>query len=150
MLKTLLVAGLALVGYVQGITFSFLQYWPLAIAFTSNVTGATLTKGSVFEVDWSSVDTDPTTLSIYLWNFVQWPPLTYQLALDGITAWRMYLTTSSHSQRQGICSNSMWRPIWVITPESKHADNTAVEDTNSVLSMEPTHTSSMLRPVSSP
>jgi len=53
-----------------------------AVQFTSNVTGRVLTKGKVIELDWSTVDTDPATLSIYLVNFVQWPPLTYSLGED--------------------------------------------------------------------
>jgi len=54
-----------------------------AINFTTLFKGASLMKNSIVEVDWTSVDTDPTTLSIYLVNFVQWPPLTFLLAEDG-------------------------------------------------------------------
>jgi hypothetical protein len=57
----------------------------IAISFTTLFTNQTLTKGSVVEVDWSTVDTDPSTLSIYLVNFVNWPPLTYSLAENGIS-----------------------------------------------------------------
>jgi len=70
MIKALALAVAALAGMAQ------------AINFTTDVSGQTYTKGSVVELDWSTVDTDPSTLSIYLVNFVEWPPLTYSLAED--------------------------------------------------------------------
>lgn len=42
----------------------------------------TVAKGQPFDVTWSTVDTDPTTFSIYLSNFVTYPPTLIQLALD--------------------------------------------------------------------
>lgn len=53
-----------------------------AIAFTDPATNATLTKGATFDLTWTSVDTDPSTFSVYLVNFVNWPPYYEQLALD--------------------------------------------------------------------
>ncbi|PSR81649.1 Ser-Thr-rich glycosyl-phosphatidyl-inositol-anchored membrane family-domain-containing protein [Coniella lustricola] len=53
-----------------------------AIAFSNPEANATLTKGSYYDLAWTSVDTDPTTLSVYLVNFVNWPPYYEQLALD--------------------------------------------------------------------
>lgn len=46
-----------------------------AIQFTSPAANSTLTKGNEFQLSWATVDTDPTTFSIYLVNFVNWPPL---------------------------------------------------------------------------
>lgn len=70
MIKSLALAAAALAGVAQ------------AINFTTTFDGKTLAKNSIVELDWSTVDTDPDTLSIYLVNFVQWPPLTYSLAED--------------------------------------------------------------------
>lgn len=33
-----------------------------------------ITKGSEITATWTTVDTDPSIFSLYLWNFVQWPP----------------------------------------------------------------------------
>jgi hypothetical protein len=57
-----------------------------AIQFTSPSANSTLTKGSTFDLTWSTVDTDPTTFSIYLVNFVNWPPYYTLLAEDIETA----------------------------------------------------------------
>lgn len=45
-----------------------------AIEFTSPAANSTLTKGSTYDLTWTSVDTDPEKFSIYLVNFVDWPP----------------------------------------------------------------------------
>lgn len=42
-----------------------------AIQFTDPAANATLTKGSNFDLSWTTVDTDPTTFSVYLVNFVK-------------------------------------------------------------------------------
>ncbi|KAK1757809.1 Ser-Thr-rich glycosyl-phosphatidyl-inositol-anchored membrane family-domain-containing protein [Echria macrotheca] len=57
-----------------------------AVQFTSPTANSTLTKGDEFELSWSTVDTDPTTFSIYLVNFVNWPPLYTPLAFNVETA----------------------------------------------------------------
>ncbi len=53
-----------------------------AIAFTDPAENATVAKGADYELTWTSVDTDPSTFSIYLVNFVNWPPYYTPLALD--------------------------------------------------------------------
>lgn len=53
-----------------------------AIAFSNPELNATLTKGTYYDLAWTSVDTDPTTLSVYLVNFVNWPPYYELLALN--------------------------------------------------------------------
>jgi hypothetical protein len=77
------------------------------VQFTSNVTGRVLTKGKVIELDWSTVDTDPATLSIYLVNFVQWPPLTYSLGEDCITLDVSLLIISGYIQGKGLGQNPL-------------------------------------------
>lgn len=44
------------------------------ISFTSPVSSAVVTKGSEITAKWTSVDTDPEDFSLYIWNFVAWPP----------------------------------------------------------------------------
>ncbi len=46
-----------------------------AILITAPFEGAVATKGSSLNVRWSSVVTDPTEFSLYLWNFVDYPPV---------------------------------------------------------------------------
>lgn len=53
-----------------------------AIQFTNPAENSTLTKGANFDLTWTSVDTDPTNFSIYLVNFVNFPPFYTPLALD--------------------------------------------------------------------
>ncbi|AEO53687.1 hypothetical protein MYCTH_2295362 [Thermothelomyces thermophilus ATCC 42464] len=53
-----------------------------AIQFLEPVANSTLIKGETYRVTWSSVDTDPTKFSIYLVNFVDWPPFYIQVASD--------------------------------------------------------------------
>ncbi|KAH6853978.1 Ser-Thr-rich glycosyl-phosphatidyl-inositol-anchored membrane family-domain-containing protein [Chaetomium sp. MPI-CAGE-AT-0009] len=53
-----------------------------AIQFQEPVANSTLKKGDTYSVKWSSVDTDPTVFSIYLVNFVDWPPFYTQVASD--------------------------------------------------------------------
>lgn len=61
-----------------------------AIQLTSPVTNSTITKGSDMQVTWTSVDTDPSLFSIYLVNFVTWPPFYTQLASDVDTSLGAY------------------------------------------------------------
>lgn len=42
-----------------------------AIQFSDPAENATLTKGSTFDLQWTTVDTDPTSFSVYLVNFVK-------------------------------------------------------------------------------
>ncbi|KAK4129153.1 hypothetical protein N657DRAFT_630103 [Parathielavia appendiculata] len=53
-----------------------------AIQFLEPVANSTLKKGETYSVKWSSVDTDPTTFSLFLVNFVDWPPFYTQVASD--------------------------------------------------------------------
>ncbi|KAJ5958133.1 uncharacterized protein N7479_005283 [Penicillium vulpinum] len=53
-----------------------------AIEITSPATNTTYAAGSTVNVEWTSVDTDPTNFSLYLWNFVSWPPSYVPLAID--------------------------------------------------------------------
>lgn len=48
--------------------------WASAIQFTDPVAGSTLSRGSNFQLNWTSVDTDPNSFSVYLWNFKYYPP----------------------------------------------------------------------------
>lgn len=57
-----------------------------AIEFTAPAANSTLTKGSDYELTWTTVDTDPTSFSVYLVNFVTWPPSYVQVASDLETA----------------------------------------------------------------
>lgn len=54
-----------------------------AIQFTDPAANATLTKGSTYDLTWSSVDTDPDTFSVFLVNFFNWPP-SYQLLAEDL------------------------------------------------------------------
>ncbi|RHZ62010.1 GPI anchored serine-threonine rich family protein [Aspergillus thermomutatus] len=53
-----------------------------AINITSPAANSTYAAGSTVTVEWTSVDTDPTNFSLYLWNFVSWPPTYVPLAVD--------------------------------------------------------------------
>lgn len=53
-----------------------------AIEITSPAANTTYAAGSIVNVEWTSVDTDPTNFSLYLWNFVSWPPSYAPLAID--------------------------------------------------------------------
>jgi hypothetical protein len=53
-----------------------------AIHFLEPEADANLQKGQSYPVRWGFVDTDPATLSLYLVNFVDWPPFYTQLAAD--------------------------------------------------------------------
>ncbi|KAH0433869.1 hypothetical protein CcaCcLH18_05621 [Colletotrichum camelliae] len=54
-----------------------------AIEFTSPSLNSTVTKGSKYELSWDTVDTDPSVFSVYLVNFVNWPP-SYTLLAQNI------------------------------------------------------------------
>ena len=60
----------------------FLLIVPFAagIQFTSPAGGESFTQGEGVTVEWTSVDTDPSTFSLYLWNFANFPPF-YELLL---------------------------------------------------------------------
>ncbi|KAK2036526.1 hypothetical protein LZ31DRAFT_510938 [Colletotrichum somersetense] len=45
-----------------------------AMKFTGPRVNSTVTKGSSYELTWNTVDTDPSTFSVLLVNFVNWPP----------------------------------------------------------------------------
>ena len=51
-----------------------------AIKFEAPSANSTLSKGLSYSVKWSSVDTDPTIFSLYLVNFVNWPPFYTEIA----------------------------------------------------------------------
>ncbi|KAL2124996.1 hypothetical protein VTJ04DRAFT_1361 [Mycothermus thermophilus] len=53
-----------------------------AIHFLEPEADANLQKGQSYPVRWGFVDTDPATLSLYLVNFVDWPPFYTQLAAN--------------------------------------------------------------------
>jgi len=53
-----------------------------AIQITAPAANTTVAAGSTTLIQWSTVDTDPSTFSIYLVNFVDWPPSYVPLALD--------------------------------------------------------------------
>ncbi|CCC07836.1 hypothetical protein SMACR_01401 [Sordaria macrospora] len=53
-----------------------------AIQFVEPAANATLHKGDTFDLKWSTVDTDPTDFSVYLVNFVNWPPYYAPLAYN--------------------------------------------------------------------
>ncbi|KAK2608303.1 hypothetical protein N8I77_006921 [Diaporthe amygdali] len=53
-----------------------------AIQFSNPAVNSTLTRGSTFDLQWSSVDTDPESFSVYLVNFVNWPPFYTPVAYD--------------------------------------------------------------------
>jgi hypothetical protein len=57
-----------------------------AIQITNPVDNSTYAAGSTVTVEWTSVDTDPTNFSLYLWNFVSWPPSYVALAMDVLTS----------------------------------------------------------------
>ncbi|KAK0754322.1 Ser-Thr-rich glycosyl-phosphatidyl-inositol-anchored membrane family-domain-containing protein [Schizothecium vesticola] len=57
-----------------------------AIDFSSPAANSTVTKGKDFTLSWNTVDTDPTKFSIYLVNFVNWPPFYTPLAYNVDTA----------------------------------------------------------------
>lgn len=53
-----------------------------AIQFSNPTVNSTLTRGSTFDLQWSSVDTDPEAFSVYLVNFVNWPPYYAPVSFD--------------------------------------------------------------------
>lgn len=55
-----------------------------AYTVTSPTLNSTITKGTTIDVEWTSVDTDASTFSIYLVNFqtAHWPPTVLSLAQD--------------------------------------------------------------------
>ncbi|KAM7194016.1 extracellular proline-serine rich protein [Naviculisporaceae sp. PSN 640] len=57
-----------------------------AIQFTSPELNSTLSKGEKYTLTWDTVDTDPSAFSVYLVNFVDWPPSYTGLAYDLETA----------------------------------------------------------------
>ena len=57
-----------------------------AMDFTSPAANSTVTKGKDVTLSWNTVDTDPTQISIYLVNSVNWPPFYTPLAYHVETA----------------------------------------------------------------
>ncbi|KAL4900085.1 Ser-Thr-rich glycosyl-phosphatidyl-inositol-anchored membrane family-domain-containing protein [Aspergillus multicolor] len=53
-----------------------------AISITEPTANSTFAAGSAITVNWITVDTDPSTFSLYLWNFVSWPPSYVPLATN--------------------------------------------------------------------
>ncbi|BCS05568.1 GPI anchored serine-threonine rich family protein [Aspergillus luchuensis] len=64
------------------IPFITLSSLAAAISITEPALNSTYAAGSTITVNWTTVDTDPTTFSLYLWNFVYWPPSYVPLAID--------------------------------------------------------------------
>ncbi|OLL23533.1 Serine/threonine-rich protein adg2 [Neolecta irregularis DAH-3] len=60
----------------------FVSFTSEAIHILAPGTNTSLIKGESQTVSWSSVETDPTIFSLYLVNFVYWPPTLYQLRRD--------------------------------------------------------------------
>lgn len=58
----------------------FLPSLVQGISFTAPTSSDVITKGSDITATWTSVDTDPSVFSLYIWNFVNWPP--YYEALE--------------------------------------------------------------------
>ncbi|KAJ9149799.1 hypothetical protein NKR23_g4098 [Pleurostoma richardsiae] len=52
------------------------------IEFTSPAGGDSFVQGGEVTVEWTSVDTDPTIFSLYLWNFANFPPFYEPLVFD--------------------------------------------------------------------
>ncbi|KAK4209668.1 extracellular proline-serine rich protein [Rhypophila decipiens] len=57
-----------------------------AIQFTAPELNATISKGEKYTLTWDTVDTDPSSFSVFLVNFVDWPPSYTALATDLETA----------------------------------------------------------------
>jgi len=53
-----------------------------AMDFSSPAANTTLSKGETFQLSWNTVDTDPSEFSVYLVNFVNWPPYYAPLAYN--------------------------------------------------------------------
>lgn len=53
-----------------------------AIDLTYPTSSDVITKGSEITATWTTVDTDPSTFSLYVWNFVTWPPYYEALEYD--------------------------------------------------------------------
>ncbi|KAL2271347.1 hypothetical protein VTJ83DRAFT_718 [Remersonia thermophila] len=53
-----------------------------AIHFLAPESDAELVKGQSYTIRWGHVDTDPSTFSLFLVNFVDWPPFYTQIAAD--------------------------------------------------------------------
>ncbi|KAL4778893.1 Ser-Thr-rich glycosyl-phosphatidyl-inositol-anchored membrane family-domain-containing protein [Aspergillus varians] len=57
-----------------------------AMSIVEPTANSTYAAGSTITVNWTTVDTDPSFFSLYLWNFVSWPPSYVALAIDIPTA----------------------------------------------------------------
>lgn len=53
-----------------------------ALNLTGPAAGSVLRRGSEFALQWSYVDTDDLSFSVYLWNFVNYPPMYTPLKFD--------------------------------------------------------------------
>ncbi|KAL2828300.1 Ser-Thr-rich glycosyl-phosphatidyl-inositol-anchored membrane family-domain-containing protein [Aspergillus pseudoustus] len=72
------------------ISATFFNSLAAAIAITEPTANSTFAAGSTITVNWTTVDTDPSAFSLYLWNFVSWPPSYVPLAIDIPTADQSY------------------------------------------------------------
>ncbi|KAE8349999.1 Ser-Thr-rich glycosyl-phosphatidyl-inositol-anchored membrane family-domain-containing protein [Aspergillus coremiiformis] len=61
-----------------------------AINIMNPAANSTYAAGSTITVNWTTVDTDPSQFSLYLWNFVSWPPSYVPLAENVPTGARSY------------------------------------------------------------
>ncbi|KAL4873625.1 Ser-Thr-rich glycosyl-phosphatidyl-inositol-anchored membrane family-domain-containing protein [Aspergillus spectabilis] len=68
----------------------FLNSLVAAISITEPTANSTFAAGSTITVNWTTVDTDPSYFSLYLWNFFSWPPSYVALATDIPTADRTH------------------------------------------------------------
>nr|KMM67368.1 hypothetical protein CPAG_03702 [Coccidioides posadasii RMSCC 3488] len=64
------------------IIFSILAPLAAAIEITNPLSNTPVAAGQDVKVTWNFVDTDPHTLSLYLVNFVEYPPTYVPLAID--------------------------------------------------------------------
>lgn len=68
------------------VSFLLAARFAAAIQFTSPGGGESFAQGEEVTVEWTSVDTDPSSFSLYLWNFAVFPPFYELLVFDTSTA----------------------------------------------------------------
>ncbi|GAB1310608.1 Extracellular proline-serine rich protein [Madurella fahalii] len=73
--------------------FAFVAPLVSAMQLIEPTVNSTLRMGETIRAKWTSADTDPTTFSIYLVNFVNWPPFYTQLASNVRTSAGEYQVT---------------------------------------------------------
>ncbi|KAE8151589.1 Ser-Thr-rich glycosyl-phosphatidyl-inositol-anchored membrane family-domain-containing protein [Aspergillus avenaceus] len=64
--------------------------WVSAVSIIKPAANSTYAAGSTVTVNWDTVDTDPAEISLYLWNFVSWPPSYTPLAVNVPTVEQSY------------------------------------------------------------